>query len=341
MAYNGTKVLDIHAHVSFPNNGGNVLASMIASNTPTKADPRKAGGLPDVGMGEQAIQTRMNRHIELMDEANIDAQLLGPRPFMMLGYMQDHLMGPWARFNNHMIAKQCEVYPTRFVGAAMLPQNAHADDLKHCLPELEYCHKELGFVGIYLSPDPRGDRSSPGMDQKYWDPVYEYAQKNKMVIIVHGTNCTDKRIATIPHNYQIGFVWEQYLATQLLSHGDVFKRFPELKVVVCHCGGALDRFIKTDHHLAQKDLSKNLFFDTCALDIDYLEAAIKQRGVNNMLFGTETPGSGSAVRPETGRPSDDLVPVISKMSFLSEADKLKIFHGNSAAVCPALAKIAA
>ena len=339
--YNGTKVLDIHAHVSMPYNGGNVLASMIASNTPTKLDPRKPGGLPDVGMSPDAMKARVKRHTDLMDEANIDAQLVGPRPYMAMGYMQPHLLPAWSRFQNLLIAKQCEMEPKRFVGAAALPQNAKADDLKHCLPELEFCHKELGFHGIYLSPDPSGDRGSPGMDQKYWDPVYEYAQKNKLVIIVHGTNCSDPRIATIPHNYQIGFVWEQYLATQLLSHGDVFKRFPELKVVVCHCGGALDRFIKTDHHLAQKDLSKNLFFDTCALDIDYLEAAIKQRGVNNMLFGTETPGSGSAVRPETGRPSDDLVPVISKMAFLSEADKLKIFNGNSAQVCPGLAKIAA
>ena len=39
-----------------------------------------------------------------------------------------------------------------------------------------------------------------------------------------------------------------------ISHGDVFARFPELKVIICHCGGALDRFVPTDHHLAQKDL---------------------------------------------------------------------------------------
>jgi predicted TIM-barrel fold metal-dependent hydrolase len=339
--YNGTKVLDIHAHVSAPNNGATVLANMLASNTASKLDPRVKGGLPAQGMSEAAFADRVKRHTDLMDEANIDAQLLGPRPYMMLGSMKPHLLKAWVRFQNLLIAKQCEMVPNRFVGAAQLPQQASADDLKHCMPELEFCHKELGFSGIYLSPDPTGDRNSPGMDQSYWDPVYEYAQKNKMVIIVHGTNCNDARLATIPHNYQIGFVWEQYLATQLLSHGDVFKRFPELKVVVCHCGGALDRFIKTDHHLAQKDLTNNLFFDTCALDTDYLEAAIKQRGVKQTLFGTETPGSGSAVRPETGRPSDDLVPVISKMSFLSEADKLAIFNGNTAKVCPDLAKVCA
>jgi predicted TIM-barrel fold metal-dependent hydrolase len=339
MAYNGTKVLDIHAHVSAPGNGGQVLALMLASNTPTKLDPRKP--LDQMGMTDAAWDARLKNHLKLIDDANIDSQLVGPRPFMMLGHMQPHLFPGWVRFNNHMIHRQCTTYPKRFIGAAELPQNPDADDLKHCLPELEYCHKELGFKGCYLSPDPRGDRSSPGMDQPYWFPIYEYCQKNNLPIIVHGTNCTDPRLKTIPHNYQIGFVWEQYLATQLLSHGDVFERFPDLKVVVCHCGGSLDRFIKTDHHLAQKDLSKNLFFDTCALDLDFLEAGIKQRTPNQIMFGTEIPGSGSAVRPETGLPGDNLVPVIGAMKFLSEDDKKKIFHGNAAKVCPDLAKIAA
>jgi len=109
--------------------------------------------------------------------------------------------------------------------------------------------------------------------------------------------------------------------------------------VVCHCGGALDRFIKTDYHLSQKDLSKNLFFDTCALDIDYLEAAIKQRTPSRMLFGTETPGSGGAIRPETGKQSDDLVPIISAMKFLSEGEKLDIFHNNCRHVAPGFSKL--
>ena len=130
--------------------------------------------------------------------------------------MQAHLLDSWCRFINHMIARQCTAHPTRFSGAACLPQNPKADDLSHCLPELEYCHRELGFTGCDLDPDPAGDRSSPGMDDKYWDPVYAYCEKHQLPIIVHGTNCTDPRLKTIPHNYQIGFVWEQYLATQLL-----------------------------------------------------------------------------------------------------------------------------
>jgi predicted TIM-barrel fold metal-dependent hydrolase len=159
-----------------------------------------------------------------------------------------------------------------------------------------------------------------------------------MPIIVHGTNCLDPRFRGIPENYQLSFIIEQFLAGQFLSHGDVFERYPELKVLICHCGGALNRFIPTDSHLAQKDLSRNLFYDTCAYDLHFLEAAIKQRGVEQMCFGSEAPGAGRSVRPETGKTSDDLVPVIAAFEFLNEDDKAAIFHKNPAKVFPRMAK---
>ena len=59
-----------------------------------------------------------------------------------------------------------------------------------------------------------------------------------------------------------------------------------------------------------------------------LRAAVRQKGVDQMLFGTEAPGSGGAKRPDTGRPSDDVVPVIDSLPILSPEDKIKIFNTN-------------
>jgi hypothetical protein len=143
----------------------------------------------------------------------------------------------------------------------------------------------------------------------------------------------------VPHNYQLGFYTEQYLATQFLGHSDVFDRYPELKIVICHCGGGLDRFSKTDPHLPQKDLTKNLYFDTCAYEPLFLEAAIKQRGVPRMLFGTEAPGSGRHVNPETGLSGDNLVPILSGFDFLTEADRLYIMNTGPRTVFPQMAKL--
>ncbi len=336
--YNGVKVLDIHGHVSAPMHGTPALALMLASNTPISIDPRKAID-PRLSLTDEQWDESVKRHVHLLDDYNIDAQLIGPRPFLMLGWMNQHLLPNWTRYVNNAIAKQVSIAPTRFVGAAQLPQNADADDLSGCIPELERCVGELDFKAVYLSPDPTGDRRSPGMDKPYWFPVYSKCQELGIPIVVHGTNCMDPRLDIIPHNYQIGFVWEQYLATQLLSHGDVFERFPELKILICHCGGALDRFIKTDYHLSQRDLSKNLFFDTNAPELNFLEAAIKQRTPKQLCFGTEAPGSGAFVRPETGRPGDDLVPIIGGFNFLSEDEKIDIFNRNPTKVCPGLGKL--
>jgi predicted TIM-barrel fold metal-dependent hydrolase len=336
--YNGVPVLDVHGHVSVPFAANSLLMLMMGSNTPMDSPI----GQPKAGPAAVSVEdfhAAAAGHVRYMDERTIDVQVIGPRPFLMMGWMEPHLLPSWARYVNDMIHQQCQMFPDRFLGAAMLPQVSDAPDLSNCIGELDRCVRDYGFVAAYVSPDPAGRRTTPGMHEPYWFPLYARAQELGVPLIVHGTNSLDPRYRVVPHNYQLGFLTEQYLAGQFLSHGDVFSRFPELRVIICHCGGALDRFIPTDHHIAQKDLSGNLFYDTCGYDLNFLEAAIKQRGVPRMLFGTEAPGSGRAVRPETGRTCDDLVPVIDSFDFLTPDDKLAIFNANPARVIPALGKV--
>jgi amidohydrolase family protein len=242
---------------------------MMGPNTPmTSPIGQDPAGPGRVTPGD--FRTAAAGHAAYMDERNIDVQVMGPRLFLIMGWMEPDLSG--------------------------------------CLDELDRCVRDCGFVAAYFFPDPAGRRTTPGMHEPYWFPLYERAEELGIPLIVHGTNSLDPRYRVVPHNYQLGFLTEQYLAGQFLSHGDVFTRYPDL------------------------------FYDTCDYDLNFLEAAIKQRGVGRTLFGTEAPGSGRAVRPETGRTSDDLVPVIGGFGFLSEADKVAIFNENPARVIPALAK---
>jgi predicted TIM-barrel fold metal-dependent hydrolase len=228
---------------------------------------------------------------------------------------------------NDVIARIVKLHPDRFRGMAQLPQSKEKDT-RSCLAELERCVKDLGFVGAYLNPDPAGDKQTPGVHDEYWYPLYEKAIELDVPLMVHPSISYDRRLEIIPANYQMNNYLEEFVAMQLYSHSKVFENFPKLKIVICHCGGGLNRFIPTDHHVGQRDLKNNLYYDACCYDVLYLEAAIKQRGVDQMLFGSESPGSGGALRPETGKPSDDLVPVIDGLSFLSNEDKLKIFQKN-------------
>jgi predicted TIM-barrel fold metal-dependent hydrolase len=301
-------------------------------------------------LGEEAFKAANQAHVTYMDDRNIDVQVIGPRPFTMMGWMPRHLLKVWCEFTNDTTHVQVQNFPDRFLGSAMLPQIAEAADLSNCVPELEKCIKEYGFTSTYLSPDPDGRHNSPGMNTGYWDPVYKVLQDNDMPVFIHGSNCLDPRIAHIPGNYQLGFVVETFLASRILAYGDQFQRFPNLRICIAHGGGALDRFVASSGHRIPhgKDVSNNLFFDTCLYETDYLSLSIKQWGVANTCFGTEAPGSGGAVRkPEdnanqagVGTTSDNLVPVIDSLPFLSEADKIAIMHDNPLKVFPSFAKLA-
>jgi predicted TIM-barrel fold metal-dependent hydrolase len=315
--HNGYKVIDVHGHMTTPAPFRQFLAETVAQNTPGRK----------LELTDEQLENAQQRHLKFMDERDIDIQLIGPRPIAMWHWMRPFLQEYWCRVTNDVIARIVNLHPDRFRGMAQLPQSKERDT-RNCVAELERCVKELGFVGAYLNPDPAGDKQTPGVHEEYWYSLYEKAVELDVPLMVHPSITYDRRLEIIPANYQMNNYLEEFVAMQLYSHSNVFKVFPKLKIVICHCGGGLNRFIPTDKHVGQGDFSKNLFYDCCCYDLHYLEAAIKQRGVDQMLFGTESPGSGGAVRPENGRASDDLIPVIAELSFLSVEDKKKIFQIN-------------
>jgi predicted TIM-barrel fold metal-dependent hydrolase len=315
--FNNQTTVDVHGHMTTPAGFRQFLAEIVSQNTPGRK----------LEVTDEQLEAAQQRHLKFMDDRNIDIQLVGPRPIAMWHWMRPFLQEFWAKTTNDVIARIVKLHPDRFRGMAQLPQNRDKDT-RGCLPEFERCIKELGFVGAYLNPDPAGDKQTPGVHEEYWYPLYEKAVELDVPLMVHPSIGYDRRLEVIPANYQMNNYLEEFVAMQLYSHSNVFQIFPKLKITVCHCGGGLNRFIRTDKHVGQGDLSKNLFYDSCVYDENYLEAAIKQRGVDQVLFGTESPGSGGAVRPESGKPSDDMIPVIDGLKFLSAEDKRKIFQTN-------------
>ncbi len=339
--YNGTRVLDVHSHIRPPRAAYLYLTSLLASNYATSSPIGGGRHADQPGMRDEEFKAAADSHAKYLDERNIDVQILSPHPIEIHGWMEPHVFKSWISFTNDMIFKTVQAHPDRWVGCGQLPQRNEEPDSSHCLPELERIASEYAFPAITLSPDITGRGGTPGMDEHYWDPVYERCEELGIVVIVHGTDNMDPRFRSIPRSFQFAFQPEQWISMMLLRHGDQFKRFPGLKVIVCHCGGALDRHIGDYPWLAkEKDVSNNLFYDTCSYDLDFLAAAIKQRGIPQMCFGVEAPGGGSNMRPGTDLTADDMVPMFADhptLSFLTEQDKVDIMTNNPARVVPGLA----
>ena len=153
--YHDVPVLDVHGHVSVPAAANAFAVRMMATNTAADSPI----GQPKAGPAQVTVEefrAAARRHAEYMDERNIDVQVIGPRPFMALGWMEPRLLPAWARYVNDTIRQQCEFFPDRFLGACQLPQDTAAEDLSGCLDELNRCVTEYGFVAAYVSPDPAG-----------------------------------------------------------------------------------------------------------------------------------------------------------------------------------------
>ena len=359
--YQGVSVIDVHGHLSTPPHFRAHAMNLVALRTP---------GESALAIPEAAMKQALDRHLRVMDERNIDVQLISPRPVAMLHWERPFLVEAWSRTTNDVIADQCRLYPGRFAGVAQLPQSP-ALNIGACVAELTRAVDVLGFVGAILNPDPGGDRQAPGVDDPAWFPLYEAAEGLGATLIIHPSITRDRRVERIPHSYQYNNLTEETLATLLYEHGDVFERFPKLRILVCHCGGALRRLLAIGDvvdatlpqgavigpsgeqgggqvgtliaspaaaaHAARPDRSDNLFFDTCAYDPWFLGAAIRQNGPRRMVFGTEAPGSGTAIRnPDTGKASDDVLALLHGFDFLTEHDKKAIVHDNPLRVFPLL-----
>jgi predicted TIM-barrel fold metal-dependent hydrolase len=358
--FNGKPVIDVHGHMSTPPQFRAFAYNMVALRTPGD----------ELIISEAQMKPALDRHLRLLDSHNIDIQMISPRPVAMMHWERPFLQEAWTKTTNDIIAQQCVQHPTRFVGIAQLVQSPDRP-IADSLGELERC-VGMGFVGAILNPDPSGDRRALGVNDPYWFPLYKKAEELNATLIIHPSSSKDPRIEIIASNYQINNIVEETIATLLYEQSDVFDRFPKLRIVVCHCGGALRRLLikglpvdavaqahghdniardsgeeggggpgldrkKKERKL--RDLSKNLFFDTCAYDPNFLATAIKQRGVSQMVFGTEVPGTGSTVfNPQTNAPVDDVLAIIEGFDFLTNEDKMAIVHDNPIEVFPLMKK---
>jgi predicted TIM-barrel fold metal-dependent hydrolase len=357
--YNGKTVIDVHGHISTP-----PQFRAFAFNLVVIRDPNER-----LALSEDAMRPAIERHLRLLDERNIDVQLISPRPVAMLHWERAPVVEQWTQATNDVIATQCAMYPKRFVGMGQLPQSPEGN-IGKCVQELHRCVKELGFVGAIVNPDPGGDRRAPGLNHEHWFPLYESAEALNATLVVHPSVTRDPRLDGVHNAYQYNNVTEETLATILLEQDNVFARFPRLRVVVCHCGGAPRRLMEAGAVLDatnpardagnmiadsgefaggqfgmqvkragrhKLDLKDNLFFDTCAYDPHFLGAALRQRGTSSMVFGTEVPGSGSHLRnPRTGKPVDDVLAILEGFDFISDEDRRRIVYDNPRRVFPRL-----
>lgn len=329
-------IIDCHGHVSAPAQLWAYKATLLAA--------RGSHGRGGVKVSDDEIRAALNAaeigpkgHLDALHQHGTDIQLISPRPFQLMHSERPAKLVHWfAEECHNIIHRQTQMFPGKFYGVASLPQTA-GDPIERAIPELERCIKELGFVGCLLNPDPyeNGSVEPPPLGDRYWYPLYEKLCELDIPAHIHTTSSRSERA-----NYSVHLINEGTIAILGLLNSDVFTDFPKLKIIVSHGGGAipyqLGRFdapsLRGKTAVRFRDRLKMLYFDTVLYTAPALELLIRTVGPDRCLFGSECPGVGSAIDPDTGRTMDDIRPHIESFAWLSAVDREKIFAGNARAV---------
>ena len=201
-----------------------------------------------------------------------------------------------SRLVNDSFAKIQKEHGDRFVPLATLPLN----DPQSSVIELERAVPGLGLKGATLFSNANGVALS---DERFW-PMYEKANAMNLTFFIHPTYPVGVEAML---NYMlmplVGFLADTTLAAASLVFSGVVQRFPKIRWVLGHLGGAVpylaERFDRgyEAYPECQKNISKppseylktNFYYDTVNFDLSALRFAIDFAGVDHLVAGSDYP----------------------------------------------------
>lgn len=331
-----TMIIDCHGHYTvLPRAHEEWRKAQINAFEASESPPP----YPDIS-DDEIRQTIEDNQLRLLKERGADMTIFSPRASAMAPHIGDQAVAAaWARHCNNLIYRVTQLYPEIFVGVCMLPQSPKAD-LAASVAELRRCVEEMGFIGCNLNPDPGGGHfDHPPLTDEYWFPIYETMCELDVPAMIHVSgSCNPAMHATGGY-----YLAADTVAFMQLLQGDLFSRFPTLRLIIPHGGGAVPyhwgRFRGLADMLRQPDIEQhlmnNVFFDTCVYHQPGINLLADVIANKNILFGSEMVGAVRGVDPQTGQYFDDTKRYVDALE-ISEDDRHAIFEGNARRVYPRL-----
>jgi len=273
------------------------------------------------------------RRIADMDATGIDRQIIAlTAPGVQIMDRGDAVA--FSELANDRLAEAVRNYPGRFTGmTAVAPQ-----DPAHAAREIERGARELGMKAVVVNSHTRGEYLD---DPKFW-PIFEAAEAVGHAIYIHPQTPSRRMIGPMLErgldSAIYGFAVETGLHLLRIIVAGVFDRFPDLNIIVGHCGEALPFWlyrmdymhgvsVKAGRYEHMKPLNRkvsdymreNVYVTTSGMAwepaISFCQEVL---GMDRVLYAMDYPYQYEADEVRSG----DMLP-------LSDADKKKFFQENA------------
>ena len=293
-------IIDLHSHY-FP-----IEAVQRLPDAPVRVEEGTTGTFR-LTVGQQAF-TLDSRLIDLdqqradMRRQSLDARTLMPPPFTLLYELPPDEGRRWSRAVNDGIAAAAREFPDELVGFATVP----LQDVAGAVEETKRAVLVLGLRGLEIATSVNG----VGLDDPGLDPFWHVAASLRVPILIHPHYVSGaSRMGEYHLRNLIGNPAETALAGARLLFGGVLERFPELRIILSHGGGALPHLTGRLSHgysvrpecrtraSAPIEQLNKLYFDTIVFDPTTLRHVEEVVGSSQLVLGTDYPFDMSEDKP--------------------------------------------
>lgn len=331
-------IIDCHGHFTTAPEGLRRFrqAQLAALETPARST---APAGPEISDDE--VRDAVEAHLlPVMRARGIDVVLLSPQASAMQHHVRDLPTAvAWARVCNDLVHRVTRLFPDHFAGVCQLPQTPDRP-VEAAVAELRRCVLDLGFVGCNVNPDPSGGMwACPPITDPAWYPLHEELVDLEVPAMLHVSTSCRAGLDTLGAHYLNA---DTAVFMQLLG-GDLFARFPSLRLIIPHGGGAVPYHWGRYHGLAARmgrpppdvHLLGNVFFDTCVYHRAGMQLLVDVVGVDHLLFGSEMLGAVRGINPDTGSGWDDTRRYVTALDLTAE-QRAALYEGNARRVYPRL-----
>ncbi|HKV28387.1 MAG TPA: amidohydrolase family protein [Candidatus Acidoferrales bacterium] len=287
-------IIDVHNHYYPPA----YLGALRSGSSAVKIDFDAEGNPRLHYPGDYNVAVRGHRDIDFRVEElakyGVDAQVIS------LTTPGTHVETPanavkLAALVNDAFADVVRTKRGKFFALATLPLNDPAASVK----EFERACRQLHFPGAMLFSNINGVALA---DERFW-PLYEIANDLGAILHIHPTDPAGVEAMTkywlMP---LVGFLFDTTLAAEKLVFSGVAERFPRIRWVLSHLGGAIpyiaeraDRgfraFKECRVNISRppSEYLKQFYYDTVNFDPLALKLAVDFAGVDHVLAGSDYP----------------------------------------------------
>ncbi|MBV9120318.1 MAG: amidohydrolase [Chloroflexi bacterium] len=266
--------VDVHAHY--------YDAELLNATAPLGGDfSAVAAAAPCSGLS-------LAERFDLMDQAGIEVQVISPGGLQPYTENRD-LATSSARLINDAYAGQVSRHAGRlaFFGCVPLPH------VEGAIVEAARCLDDLGAAGINL-----GCSVLDGpLDNPAFEPLWAELHRRRAVVFLHPLGTVRPMMGEFGLAWAIGGRFEDTVAAGRLASAGVVHRYPDLRIIVPHLGGAIpflwDRF--RDRPAADgrtydvKEGLARMYYDSINLAPGMLCAACGIVTPGHVLLGTDFP----------------------------------------------------